>query len=183
MLAKLDVSEQDQMRRLLTACIASLTEPPRPDPPLMTRIPVTSACGASGGGASASSIQKGVNTVTTETTEETVRAYFAAYSDGRPDRFEEIVSADYIDYGHTPPGRGPKGARDDYENAVELAGGLIRYEIDALVARENTVAAAWTGRLPNGSEVRGLSLYVVADRQVAEVRHALIGELPEEFRQ
>ena len=30
MLANLDVSEQDQMRRLLTACIASLTEPPAP---------------------------------------------------------------------------------------------------------------------------------------------------------
>jgi hypothetical protein len=28
MLANLDVSEQDQMRRLLTACTASLTEPP-----------------------------------------------------------------------------------------------------------------------------------------------------------
>jgi hypothetical protein len=28
MLANLDVSEQDKMRRLLTACIASLTEPP-----------------------------------------------------------------------------------------------------------------------------------------------------------
>ena len=28
MLANLDISEQDQMRRLLTACIASLTEPP-----------------------------------------------------------------------------------------------------------------------------------------------------------
>jgi hypothetical protein len=27
MLANLDASEQDQMRRLLTACIASLTEP------------------------------------------------------------------------------------------------------------------------------------------------------------
>jgi hypothetical protein len=28
MLAKLDASEQGQMRRLLTVCIASLTEPP-----------------------------------------------------------------------------------------------------------------------------------------------------------
>jgi DNA-binding MarR family transcriptional regulator len=28
MLANLDASEQDQMRRLLTACIASLTQPP-----------------------------------------------------------------------------------------------------------------------------------------------------------
>src|ERR1700685_756455 len=30
MLAQLDASEQDQMRRLLTACIAALTEPPAP---------------------------------------------------------------------------------------------------------------------------------------------------------
>ena len=29
MLANLDAGEQDQMRRLLTACIAALTEPPR----------------------------------------------------------------------------------------------------------------------------------------------------------
>jgi DNA-binding MarR family transcriptional regulator len=29
MLANLDASDQDQMRRLLTACIAALTEPPR----------------------------------------------------------------------------------------------------------------------------------------------------------
>jgi hypothetical protein len=28
MLANLDAGEQDQMRRLLTACIAALTEPP-----------------------------------------------------------------------------------------------------------------------------------------------------------
>ena len=30
MLANLDAGEQDQMRRLLTACIAALTEPPAP---------------------------------------------------------------------------------------------------------------------------------------------------------
>jgi hypothetical protein len=33
MLANLDASEQDQMRRLLTACIAALTEPPAPATP------------------------------------------------------------------------------------------------------------------------------------------------------
>ena len=117
------------------------------------------------------------------TPEDTVRASFAAYSEGRPDRFDQLVSPEYIDYGHTPPGRGPKGARDDYEHAIDLAGGVIHYDIDALVARENTVAAAWTGRLQNGSEVRGLSLYAVAQGRVAEVRNALIGELPGEFRQ
>jgi ketosteroid isomerase-like protein len=89
--------------------------------------------------------------------EEAVRAYFAAYSEGRPERFDELVSADYVDYGHTPPGHGPEGARDDYEHAVQITGGLIRYDIDALVARDDTVAVAWTGHLANGSDYRGLT--------------------------
>ena len=111
------------------------------------------------------------------TPEDTVRAYFAAYS-GHPERFDEIVAPDYVDYGHTPPGHGPQGARDDYENAVKFAGGVLVYDIDALVARDDTVAAAWTGRLPNGSDLRGLSLYRVVNGQVTETRHALIGPLP-----
>jgi hypothetical protein len=96
------------------------------------------------------------------TPEDTVRAYFAAYSEGRPEQFDEIVAPGYVDYGHTPPGHGPQGARDDYENAVKFAGGVPAYDIDALVARDDTVAAAWTGHLPNGSDFRGLSLYLVA---------------------
>jgi hypothetical protein len=112
------------------------------------------------------------------TPEDAIRAYFAAYSEGRPDRFDEMVSPDYIDYGHTPPGRGPLGARDDYEHAVHLAGGVIPYDIDALVASDDTVAVAWTGHLPNGSNFSGLSLYRVSDGQVAEVRHTSIGPSP-----
>lgn len=112
------------------------------------------------------------------TSEDAVRAYFAAYSEGRPEGFEEVVSPNYVDYGHTPPGHGPKGARDDYEHAVQVAGGVIRYDIDALVDREDTVAVAWTGHLPNGSDFRGLSLYRIADGLVAEARHALIGPPP-----
>ena len=112
------------------------------------------------------------------TPEDAVRAYFAAYSQGRPDRFDEIVSPDYIDYGHTPPGHGPQGARDDYENAIQIGGGVIPYDIDALVTRDDTVAVAWTGHLPEGSDYRGLSLYRVVDGLVAEVRHALIGPPP-----
>jgi ketosteroid isomerase-like protein len=112
------------------------------------------------------------------TPEDAVRGYFAAYSEGRPDRFDEFVSPDYVDYGHTPPGHGPQGARDDYDNAVRFAGGVIRYDIDALVARDDTVAVAWTGHLPNESDFRGLSLYLIADGRVTEVRHALIGPPP-----
>lgn len=112
------------------------------------------------------------------TPEDAVRAFFAAYSQAQPERFDEVVSPDYVDYGHEPPGHGPPGARDDYEHAVQMVGGVIPYDIDALVARDDTVAVAWTGHLPNGSDYRGLSLYRVVDGRVAETRHALIGPLP-----
>ncbi len=108
------------------------------------------------------------------TPEDAVRAYFDTYSEGHPERFDEVVSPDYVDYGHTPPGHGPQGARDDYEHAVQVAGGVTQYGIDALVARDDTVAAAWTGHLPNGSDFSGLSLYQVADGRIAEARHATI---------
>ena len=112
------------------------------------------------------------------TPEDAVRAFFAAYSQGHPEQFDQCVSPDYVDYGHTPPGRGPLGARDDYEHAVQVAGGVTRYDIDALVLRDDTVAVAWSGRLPNGSGYRGLSLYEVVEGKVAETRHARIGSLP-----
>jgi hypothetical protein len=41
----------------------------------------------------------------------------------------------------------PAERRDDYENAVKQAGGVIRYTIDALAADGDMVAAAWTGKL------------------------------------
>ncbi len=60
-----------------------------------------------------------------------------------------------------------------------LAGaGVPEYDIDAMVSRDDTVAVAWTGHLPNGSDFRGLSLYRVLDGRVAETRHALIGPPP-----
>jgi hypothetical protein len=56
---------------------------------------------------------------------------------------------------------------------------LIRYDIDALVARDDTVAVVWTGHLANGSDYHGLSLYRVADGRVTEIRQALIGPAPD----
>ncbi len=112
------------------------------------------------------------------TPEDIVREFFAAYSQGHPERFDEIVSPEYVDYGHTPPGHGPQGARDDYEHAVQVTGGVTKYDIDAMVAPDDTVAVAWTGHLPSGSDVSGLSLYRVLDGRVAEARNAIIGPLP-----
>ena len=57
-----------------------------------------------------------------------VRAFFDCYSNGRPQDFDQVVAPDCVDYGHTPPGLGPGGARDDYENAVKRAGGSVSYD-------------------------------------------------------
>jgi SnoaL-like domain len=110
--------------------------------------------------------------------DEVVRKFFDCYTEGRPQDFDRVVTPDYMDYGHTPPGRGPDGARDDYNNAVKLAGGLIRYTIDALVVDDDIVAAAWTGTLPNGADMKGLSLYRTSGGLISSTRHTLIGELP-----
>jgi hypothetical protein len=110
--------------------------------------------------------------------EEAVRKFFDAYTNGRPEDFDECVGPDYVDYGHEPPGIGPAGARADYENAVKVAGGLISYTIDALVADGDMVAAVWAGTLPSGATFRGLSLYRVTGGLLRSTRHEVIGDIP-----
>jgi SnoaL-like domain len=110
--------------------------------------------------------------------EQVVRRFFDCYTSGRPEDFDRVVAQDYVDYGHTPPGRGPGGARDDYDNAVKMVGGVSRYVIDALVADGEMVAAAWTGTIPSGSEFKGLALYRVSGGLLRSTRRALIGDLP-----
>lgn len=111
--------------------------------------------------------------------EDVVRKFFDCYTNGRPEEFDQVVARDYTDYGHSPPGRGPEGARDDYRNAVKQAGAVIRYAIDALVADGDMVAAAWTGTLPGGPEIgKGLSLYRTSGGLLRSTRHDLIATTP-----
>ena len=110
--------------------------------------------------------------------EEAVRKFFDCYTNSRPEDFDECVATDYVDYGHEPPGRGPDGARDDYDAAIKLVGGPIRYTIDALVADGDMVAVSWTGALPNGADLKGLSLYRVTGGLLRSTRHELIGGIP-----
>jgi hypothetical protein len=110
--------------------------------------------------------------------EDVVRKFFDCYTNGRPQDFDEVVAPDYLDYGHTPPGRGPDGARDDYEAAVKQAGGVIPYTIDGLVVDGDMVAAAWTGTLPGGQKAGGLSLYRTTGGLIRSTRHALFADTP-----
>ena len=110
--------------------------------------------------------------------EDVVRKFFDCYTNGRPQDFDEVVAPDYLDYGHTPPGRGPNGARDDYEAAVKQAGAVIPYTIDALVVESDMVAALWTGTLPNGEKATGLGLYRTSGGLLRSARHAVFGDKP-----
>jgi hypothetical protein len=113
------------------------------------------------------------------TPEDVVRKFFDCYTNGRPEDFDLVVAPDYVDYGHTPPGRGPDGARDDYDNAVTSADAVIRYTIDGLVVDGDMVAADWTGRLPSGEELgRGLGLYRTSGGLLRSTRHVVYGNLP-----
>ena len=64
------------------------------------------------------------------------------------------------------------------EAAVQWAGGVIPYTIDALVVDGDMVAAAWTGTLPHGETAKGVSLYRTSGGLLRSTRHALIGDLP-----
>lgn len=100
-----------------------------------------------------------------------VRGFYACYSEGRPDDFAAYVSPDYLDYGHTPPGRGPQGAKDDYAQAVAKVGGIVTYTLDAVVTDDDVVAVVWTGTLPTGARMRGLSTYRVRGGLIASTHH------------
>jgi hypothetical protein len=112
------------------------------------------------------------------TPEEVVRGFFDCYTNGRPEDFGQVVAPDYVDYGHTPPGHGPEGARDDYEDAVKMVGGVPRYVIDALVVDDDMVATAWSGTVPGGAQFKGLSLYRTSGGLLRSTRHALIDDVP-----
>jgi SnoaL-like protein len=111
--------------------------------------------------------------------EEVVRHFYDCYN-SRSDDLKTVCVPDYVDYGHTPPGHGRSGARDDYENAVKVASGVIHYDIDPLVVDADVVAPLRTGTLPNGDVARGLSVYRVSDgssldRERADLSDARIG--------
>lgn len=111
-----------------------------------------------------------------------VRRFFEAFNQRREDVIEEVVSPDYVDYGHNPPGHGRQGALDDYR-AVMAVSSDAHYDIEDIVASESTVAVRWTGHLthtgpiagvgPTGRQLTlsGMSFYKVRGGQITETRN------------
>ncbi len=115
--------------------------------------------------------------------EAVVRRFFEVFNQHRPEGLEEIISPDYVDYGHDPPGRGPQGALDDYRGVMMVASDA-RYEIDDIVADGDTVAARWTGSMTHTGisiagiaatgknlTLTGMSFYKLRNGQIVETRN------------
>ncbi len=110
------------------------------------------------------------------------RFYEEVFNDGNDAVIEEIISPDYVDYGHNPPGAGPQAARDDWKGVKEPFPDA-RYEIDDVVAQGDTVAVRWTGTMthtspflgvePTGKRLTltGTSVYKLAGGQITETRN------------
>lgn len=110
------------------------------------------------------------------------RFYEEVFNQGREDVIDEVIAADYVDYGHDPPGIGPQGARDDYRGVLAISD-APRFDMEDVVAAGDTVAVRWTGHLvhtgpiagipPTGKvlTLRGMSFYKVRDGRIVETRN------------
>ena len=115
-----------------------------------------------------------------------VRRFYAAYTNGTPEVFAAILTEDYTDHGHQPPGIGAGGARADYEGLTSIFSD-VSYDLESVVAEGDQVAVRWTGHLthtgtfgfgpgpaipPTGRRitVSGASFYRVVGDRIAEVQ-------------
>jgi hypothetical protein len=92
--------------------------------------------------------------------------------------FDDVVTPEYVVYGHEPPSLGSQGSRDDSEHVLETIGDADTLRHRCVGGRRRCGAVAGTGHLPDGSEFRGLNLYRVRDGKVTKTRHTSIGPPP-----
>lgn len=112
------------------------------------------------------------------------RFYEEVFNQGREEVIDEIISPDYVDYGHEPPGKGPEGAKQDFRGATSVFSNT-HYTIDELIATGDRVTVCWTGTYIHSGEfagiaptnkpvsLTGISIYRVANGQIQETRNAV----------
>jgi steroid delta-isomerase-like uncharacterized protein len=112
-----------------------------------------------------------------------VRRFYDAYNKKDEKILDEVISDDYVDYGHQPPGRGIQGAKGDHR---EIAGAFqdARFDIDEMFAADDRVAVRWTlhathtgpfaGLSPTQKKIAvgGISLYRLRDGKITETRNS-----------
>lgn len=112
------------------------------------------------------------------------RFYEEVFNQGREEVIDEIISPDYVDYGHEPPGRGTEGAKQDFRGATSVFSNT-HYTIDELIATGDQVVARWSGTYIHSGDfagipatgksvsLTGISIYRLANGQIQETRNAV----------
>lgn len=112
------------------------------------------------------------------------RFYEEVFNQGREEVIDEIISPDYIDYGHEPPGKGVEGAKQDYRGATSVFSNT-HYTIDELIATGDRVIVRWTGTYVHSGAfegipatgksvwLTGISMYRASNGQIQETRNAV----------
>ncbi len=116
------------------------------------------------------------------------RFYEQVFNQRREEVIDEIVSPEYVDYGHNPPGKGREGAKQDFRGIGSVFSDT-HFTIDDLIASGDQVIVRWTGALTHTGDfmgvpatgkslkLEGISIYRVADGQILETRNA-VGWMP-----
>ncbi|MEP7353158.1 MAG: ester cyclase [Acidobacteriota bacterium] len=111
-----------------------------------------------------------------------VQRFYDAYNKKQEAILNEIISSDYVDYGHQPPGRGVQGAKSDYQ-AIASGFDDVGFDIDEMFGSDDRVVARWTmhgthtgqyaGLSPTQKkiEVQGVSVYRLRDGKITETRN------------
>ncbi len=112
------------------------------------------------------------------------RFYEEVFNQGHEEVIDEIISPDYIDYGHEPPGKGPEGAKQDYRGATSVFSNT-HYTIDELIGTGDRVIVRWTGTYIHSGDfagikatgksvsLTGISIYRASNGQIQETRNAV----------
>jgi predicted ester cyclase len=112
------------------------------------------------------------------------RFYEEVFNQGREEVIDEVISLDYVDYGHEPPGRGTEGAKQDFRGATSVFSNT-HYTIDELIATGDRVIVRWTGNYVHSGKfagiaptnkpvsLTGISIYRVVNGQIQETRNAV----------
>ena len=113
-----------------------------------------------------------------------VQRFYDAYNKKNEAILSEVITDDYVDYGHEPPGRGVQGAKSDYQEFTR-AFADARFDIDEMFGSDDRVVVRWTlhatntgpweraGLSPTQKKavVRGISLYRLRDGKITETRN------------
>jgi steroid delta-isomerase-like uncharacterized protein len=116
--------------------------------------------------------------------EKVVRRFYEVFNKQDPSILKEVISEDYTDYGHQPPGRGVQGALGDYQSLTKSFSD-VSFNIEQIISLDDVVIARWSGSAKNVGEIlgfpatqktaqfTGMSFYKLRDGKIIETRNAV----------